>query len=692
MPLKVKVGVSELEIALKLSLRGALEDVVRAEPAGNAYELLLAGGRALLKLLGSEDAVALLVEGEGETADDGLVLAAEVKLPEHSSVLVFHHTYDPPGFLGGQSEPYDYPAVSAAPAVPSAWTFPWHTRSLASLPKDLKISQLLLKLESGYLHLLALPGWGFSGYFTNPGEKVLTIQQLSTVKMRWRTAPLLAAARGSTAAETVSRAFNVAARALGRECLLRSRKRKPSFAEYLGWCTWNAFWRGISEEKVVSGFKELRSKAPFAMVILDDGWMASREGSLSSFEADPEKFPRGLAGLAAKLRELGAEKLGLWITVNGYWNGVDPESDLARDYREVLEDLDGTLAPSPGKAFRFFMDWFRRVKDAGFDFIKADNQLAVASLYAGHHPVEQASSELHEAVEAAAALFNLEILNCMSLNPEHFFSMWRSNTARASIDYSSPPSPSRSKLHLYFNAYNTLWLSQVAWPDWDMFQTKDPLALQQAVARALSGGPVYVSDVPQELKAEVVAPLAFPDGRVPTFPAPALPTEDIAMRDPYNEPVALKLFNKLEVPGLGVYGLVGVFNIYKRDEEIEYAVSPSDAALSAGEYVAYEYFSERFGKVEGSQVLRGKLNPGEVHLYVFAPLKLGFSPVGSRKLYVMPAALHWAKVVGSVVRLGLEPGFPITIYLERQLRVGDMVLQPGLREVTPAKVPLEVRV
>ncbi|MEM4810812.1 MAG: hypothetical protein QXS92_02740, partial [Thermofilum sp.] len=63
MPLKVKVGVSELEIALKLSLRGALEDVVRAEPAGNAYELLLAGGRALLKLLGSEDAVALLVEG-----------------------------------------------------------------------------------------------------------------------------------------------------------------------------------------------------------------------------------------------------------------------------------------------------------------------------------------------------------------------------------------------------------------------------------------------------------------------------------------------------------------------------------------------------------------------------------------------------------------------------------------------------
>lgn len=692
MPFKVRLGASELSLALRLSLVGSLEEVVQAEPAGNAYELLLARGRALLKLVEAENAVALVVEGEGETAEDGLALTAEVELPEYSGALVFHHTYDPPGFLGGHSEPYDYPSPSEAPAVPSAWTFPWHMRSLASLPKGLKISQLLVRLDSGYLHLLALPGWGFSGYFTSPEEKALTLTQLSSVKMRWRTVPLLAAAKGSTAAETVSRAFRVAARALGRECHLRSRKPKPSFAEYLGWCTWNAFWRGISEEKVVSGFRELRSKAPFAMVILDDGWMASREGALSSFDADPEKFPCGLAGVAAKLRELGAEKLGLWITVNGYWNGVDPESNLARDYREFLEDLDGTLAPSPGRAFRFFMDWFKRARDAGFSFVKADNQLAVAALYTGHHPVEQAASQLHQALEAAAALFGLEVLNCMSLNPEHFFSMWRSNVARASIDYSSPPSPSRSKLHLYFNAYNALWLSQVAWPDWDMFQTKDPLALQQAVARALSGGPVYTSDVPEELRAEVVTPLAFPDGRVPTFPAPALPTEDVVMRDPFNEPVALKIFNRLEIPGLGVYGLVGVFNIYKQDEKIEYKVSPSDAVLSAGEYVAYEYFSGRCEKVECSRALHGSLNPGEVHLYVFAPLRFGFSPIGSRRLYVMPAALHWAKVADGTVKLGVEPGFALTMYLEKQLKVEDTVLQPGIVEVTPRKVPLEIRV
>lgn len=690
MPVALRVGDTELNICLKLSLTGSPEELLSVEHSASGYRLTFPSGEAVLKMVSTEEAVALYVEGEGQTTPEGEVLAAEVKLPKFLRALVFHHTYDPPNFLGGMTEPYEYPVSMPAPSIHSAWTFPLHTSSLDSLPKTLRISQLLVKLSSGYIHLLALPGWGFSGYFTEPGDEAVVLKQTATVAMKWKLAPLLAVAKGDSAAGAASRAYRVAARALGRECVLRDKKRRPSFAEHLGWCTWNAFWRELSEEKVVSGFRELRSKAPFSMVILDDGWMASREGSLSSFEADPEKFPGGLSGLAAKLRALGAESLGLWITINGYWNGVDPEGALAKTLGDTLEDLDGTLVPSPEKAFRFYMHWFRAIGEAGFNFVKADNQLAVPALYAGHHPVERAAIELHESLEAAAALFGLEILNCMSLTPEHFFGMRFSNTARASIDYSSPPTRSRSKLHLYFNAYNALWLSNVAWPDWDMFQTSDPLALQHAVARALSGGPVYVSDPPHDLRAEVVAPLAFPDGRVPALPAPALPTEDVAMRDPFNEPVALKIFNKLEVPGWGVYGLIGVFNIYKRDERVEYHVAPADAELNQGEYVAYEYFTGRYAKVGREQVIRGSLDPGEVHLYVLAPLRQGFSPLGSRKIYVMPAALHWARVHHSGVALAAQPGIPIALYAERPVRVGGISLKLGVSEVAPERVPVEV--
>uniref|UniRef100_A0A6N2KVC8 Galactinol--sucrose galactosyltransferase n=1 Tax=Salix viminalis TaxID=40686 RepID=A0A6N2KVC8_SALVM len=48
--------------------------------------------------------------------------------------------------------------------------------------------------------------------------------------------------------------------------------------------------------------------------------------------------------------------------------------------------------------------------------------------------------------------------------------------------------------HMVHCAYNSLWMGNFIHPDWDMFQSTHPCAEFHAASRAISGGPIYVSD------------------------------------------------------------------------------------------------------------------------------------------------------------------------------------------------------
>lgn len=48
--------------------------------------------------------------------------------------------------------------------------------------------------------------------------------------------------------------------------------------------------------------------------------------------------------------------------------------------------------------------------------------------------------------------------------------------------------------HMVHCAYNSLWMGNFIHPDWDMFQSTHPCADFHAASRAISGGPIYVSD------------------------------------------------------------------------------------------------------------------------------------------------------------------------------------------------------
>ena len=115
--------------------------------------------------------------------------------------------------------------------------------------------------------------------------------------------------------------------------------------------------------------------------------------------------------------------------------------------------------------------------------------------------------------------------------------------------------------HLYANAMNSLLMSRIGVHDWDMFQTNlgKPSAMH-ACARAISGGPVYVSDRPLEHESSLIRRLAFPDGSLPRCLRNARPTASSLFLDPQREagvPLLLQNINPCGGLVIGAFSIAG---------------------------------------------------------------------------------------------------------------------------------------
>lgn len=603
---------------------------------------------------GSTTLVAEL-EADG-LSEDGTLAELKSRLQGFKDLLIFHYTYDPDKYFGEAEEPYPYPQLREAGEVEiTAWSYPIHRRDYRGLPKNLKVSQLLAKGEGVYAYLLPISNAGARGHITSFDGDSFSIALNRGVRGSWSRAYAFALSVSPNPYEAVEKSYEASFAAVGRANQLRRNKTLPEVFRVLGWCSWNACWREPTADKVLLAYKSLlESGVKPGFVLIDDGWQ-DEEGAgwpgfrIRGLEPNPNKFPAGFASVVERLKGMGARYVGLWHTFNVHWGGVARGSEFARTFADCLMEVNGYIIPNPAKSFELFRRWYARLRENGFDFVKVDNQMFVSYAYLGRLAIEEAARELHEGLEAAAYLNSLEVLNCMAQQPENTFNWIRSTVSRNCIDYIVPHRKSRDKLHLYFNAYNALFMSQVVWPDWDMFQSHDPWALQQAVARAVSGGPVYVTDEPGKTVASVIKPLAFSDGSLPLPDHPALPTEDVLMRDPYNEPVPLKIFTRVTVDGVGVYGVVAAFNVNRDDAPVKGSVAPPDALLPEGKYLIYEYFTE---DIEEGPV-HYELEPMGVKLFIIAPRGPWLTPLGLKDVYIMPRGIDHACVLGkeAVIKL-----------------------------------------
>jgi raffinose synthase len=347
-----------------------------------------------------------------------------------------------------------------------------------------------------------------------------------------------------------------AARTLLGTFRLRHEKPEPPQRRAFGWCSWDAFRRNISPagmEAAVAGLGA--AGAPPRWAIIDDGWQAVRDNALvAACATHPGRLPEGLAPAIAALRAQGVASVGVWHALQGYWQGVHgdgPEATAHPTWRSTgrvmghqgpLQDL---RLVSAAAAAGWYAGWYRWLRSQGVDFTKVDNQGALELFSAGHAEEAAAMATYQRAAQGAAAQHLAQQgLSCMSHGSDVLFHLAEGNWLRNSQDYWKDGPPENHQRFVAKNAVNAFLHGAVAWPDWDMFLSRGPHAAFHALARALSGGPVYTSDGPGAADPALLAQLCLPDGRVPAFDRPAQLLADRLLDDLQRSPRLTILANR----------------------------------------------------------------------------------------------------------------------------------------------------
>ncbi|RUS29809.1 raffinose synthase or seed imbibition protein Sip1-domain-containing protein [Jimgerdemannia flammicorona] len=364
--------------------------------------------------------------------------------------------------------------------------------------------------------------------------------------------------------------------------------------DYLGYCTWNSLGPDLTHTTLLTALSILRAHdIPIAHILLDDGWAdVDPLNRLRGFDTDPRKFPLGLkATIEQVLHENpGIRTVGVWHTLWGWWHGVNGVKPKGAEEEgkdggepETTDTPTGVrLLRRHADVARFYDTFYTHLKECGVGMVKVDNQ-------AGFDEVEAEVGEAgegplwrtYQGVMWEAARRQLgdrgAVVYCMAQSPRYIFDVfWREEEGtrilRTSDDFFPTAPPSAHPWHLHSNALTSLFLlppttSTTLVPDWDMFQTIHPYGAYHASARALSGGPIYITDTPGSHSASITLRLGAHskrDGwRVLRCERAAMPcVETVWGGDPGRSHGAgvVKLWNENVWDGGHACGVVGVWN------------------------------------------------------------------------------------------------------------------------------------
>jgi raffinose synthase len=382
----------------------------------------------------------------------------------------------------------------------------------------------------------------------------------------------------------------------------REKKKLPSFVDWFGWCTWDAFYTDVTADGVKQGLRSLaEGGAPPRFLIIDDGWqqigsenkedpgVAVQEGAQfasrltgikenTKFQSKKQEETPGLKQLVDETKkEHGVKSVYVWHAMAGYWGGVTPSAagmeryepalaypmqspgvtgnqpDIVMDSLSVL----GLGLVHPRRVHSFYDELHAYLAECGVDGVKVDVQNIIETLGAGHGGRVAITRAYHRALEASVArnFPDNGCISCMCHNTDMLYSAKQTAVVRASDDF-YPRDPASHTVHISSVAYNTLFLGEFMQPDWDMFHSLHPAAEYHGAARAIGGCPIYVSDKPGNHNFDLLKKLVLPDGTVLRAQLPGRPTRDCLFSDPARDGASLlKIWNLNKCAGV-----VGVFN------------------------------------------------------------------------------------------------------------------------------------
>jgi raffinose synthase len=518
------------------------------------------------------------------------------------------------------------------------WTRPYFQTDIRTLP--VRTLSLLWRTSQSYFHMLPVCDKRFRTDLG--GGKIGMTIRISAYQGGFDRCDTLAfvLGRGSDPYRLAGDNVRLALEASDSVAKPRTDKKYPEILDYLGWCSWDAFYQQVDAEGLLNKASEFEQlNIPVRWVMIDDGWSEVKDKRLRSYDAVRDKFPAGLAPVIREMKQrFGVRWVGVWHTIAGYWGGVDPEGELFDRNRSHLYHTHGDAwvpAPEAAAAFGFWNDWHANLKRQGVDFVKVDSQSAIANFFKDQVPIGEAAQAAHTALEASVGLhFNGCVINCMGMASENIWLRPASSVSRNSDDF-VPQEKDGFKEHALQNAYNSFFHGHFYWGDWDMYWTDNHDDRQNMVLRAVSGGPVYFSDKLGATKAEHIWPLVYRDGKIIRCDQPAQPTEDCLTVDPRTTPIPLKLWNRL-----GEHGVIAAFHIHEGDGVVEGSFGPSDiAGLEGATFWVYDHFKQQLFRMNAEERMPLRLQETDAEMYMIVPERSDVTPIGLVDKLVSPDAV-----------------------------------------------------
>ncbi len=499
---------------------------------------------------------------------------------------------------------------------------------------------------------------------------------MSYASNRAKDVPAMAVAFGSDPFELFTRIYRTALVAMGKGENILANKGLPLPLQYIGWCTWNSSNLGqdLNEQHILEGVKTFTDQNfPLGWALVDDGWFQHQHSKLQSLQPNPNKFPDGFKPVIEKLKtQYGVKYAGIWHAFNGYWNGIDPNSPLGKEYRSQLFSwtqkervgdekspaaVYSFIKPDSDNLFRFYDRWHHYLKSQGFDFVKVDNQLVVERMAVNNYPLFDLSAKMHEALyRSVKKNFDGAMINCMDMTADAYLNFGSSATARTVEDYFPYKKNETYDLehgnagaHVLQALYNSLYFSQMVFTDYDMFQSHNPNAVIHALARTLNNGPIYLTDIPGRQNFDILRRIVYSDGRSIRAGASLLPAKDCLFQ--LQEPRLFKAFSKVRTTGL-----LALMNLADADTVSGY-FSPGDVeGLTGSDFAVYDYFDGKVQLAKKTDRFPVSLSRMGYRLKYIVPLRNGFAAFGLVNKYNAPATIIGEKWMGKSVSITIYEG------------------------------------
>ena len=367
-----------------------------------------------------------------------------------------------------------------------------------------------------------------------------------------------------------------------------------------GWCTWYYYYNRINATEVKRNAEWIAANLKdygAQYVQIDDGWQGAggRDGGRDWTIVNPQRFPAGMAELAAHIKSLGLTP-GLWLAPHGQsnLNVVSNRPDI------FLLKPDGTTAsdtwegrflvdPTTPEALAYMKDLFTKLAGWGYEYFKIDGQPIVMDEYRAKrqfmkNPSDDAVGLYRQTLESIRSAIGPDryLLGCWGIPLEGAGIMNGSRTGGDIVLGWGGFQVALRPTMQYYYLHNIAWYS-----DPDVMLVRSPLTLDQArvwaTLQGLTGQALMSSDRLMDLSEERVELMR----RV-------YPATDIRPLDLFPSERDKRIWD-LKINHLGRhYDVVGVFN-FSTEKTEHTRLNWKELGLPAGKPVhVFDFWNKEY--------------------------------------------------------------------------------------------------